>query len=81
MNTHSQKIKKENAKRIRFDGGALQALGSQISLHGELMINNNWKLKDLNEFKELCKSIQVVASQLTNDVSSWVDSDVDWEEK
>ena len=39
MNIHSQKIKKENAKRIRFDGGALQALGSQIALHGELMIN------------------------------------------
>ena len=81
MNTHLQKIKKENAKRIRFDGGALIGLGSRISLHGELMINGKWKYKDLKEFEELLKSVQVVANQLSNDSCSWVDSDVDWEEK
>tara|TARA_Y100000592_G_scaffold78949_1_gene124344 strand:- start:272 stop:517 length:246 start_codon:yes stop_codon:yes gene_type:complete len=81
MNTHSQKIKKENAKRIRFDGDALQALGSRIELHGELMTNGKWRAKDLKEFKELCDSVQVVAKQLINDVSSYVDSNVTWEDK
>jgi len=81
MKSDLQIIKKENAKRIRFDGNALQTLGSKIALHGELMENGKWKFSDLKEFEELNHAVQVVAAQLINDVSSWVDSDLSSEDK
>ena len=81
MKSDLQIIQKENAKRIRFDGNALQALGSKIALHGELMENGKWKIKNLKEFEELNHAVKVVAAQLINDVSSWVDSSFSSEDK
>ena len=81
MKSDLQIIKKENAKRIRFDGNALQTLGSKIALHAELMENDRWAFKDLKEFEELNHAVKVVADQLIKDVSSWVNSDLSLEDK
>ena len=79
--TDLKKIQKENAKRIKFDGNALSALGAKIALHGELMENGKWAFSDLKEFKELNKAVEVVTDQLENDVDSWVNSELEQEDK
>ena len=81
MKTDLQKIKEENAKRIKFDGNSLRVLGAKISLHAELMENDRWAFKDLKEFEELNHAVKVVADQLIKDVSSWVNSDLSLEDK
>ena len=81
MKTDLQKIKEENAKRIKFDGNSLRVLGTKISLHAELMENDRWAFKDLKEFEELNHAVKVVADQLIKDVSSWVNSDLSLEDK